>query len=97
MSEGEKMFALKVKPLLAEKCMACHGEKPEKLKGDFDLRTRESILKGGDYFGEEVLVPGDAAKSYRYILTTRTEEDYEMPPKEADQLTEEQRGWLREQ
>lgn len=95
-SEGEKLFALKVKPLLAEKCLACHGDKPEKLKGDLDLRTREAILKGGDWFGEDVLVPGDAAKSYLYILTTRTEEDYEMPPKEADQLSEEQQGWLRD-
>ncbi|MFT4546477.1 MAG: mono/diheme cytochrome c family protein [Verrucomicrobiales bacterium] len=95
-SEGEKLFALKVKPLFAEKCMACHGDDPEKLKGDFDMRTREAILAGGETFGKEVLVPGKGDKSYLYITTTRSEEDYEMPPKQADQLTVEQTWWIRD-
>lgn len=30
-SDGEKLFALKVKPLLAQKCMACHGDDPKKI------------------------------------------------------------------
>ncbi len=95
-TEGERLFALKVKPLFAEKCMACHGDEPEEIKGDFDMRTRESILKGGEAFAEEVLMPGKGEESFLYITTTRTEEDYEMPPKEADQLTEEQRWWIRD-
>ena len=44
---GEKLFSLHVKPLFAEKCMACHGDKPEKIKSDFDMRSRESMLRGG--------------------------------------------------
>lgn len=95
-SEGEKLFALHVKPLFAEKCNACHGDEPEKLKGDFDMRTREAMLKGGDYFGEEVLMPGKGEESFLYITTTRTEEDYEMPPKAADQLSQEQQWWIRD-
>ncbi|MCB1062291.1 MAG: PSD1 domain-containing protein [Verrucomicrobiae bacterium] len=94
--EGEKLFALKVKPLFAEKCLACHGDEPDKIKGDFDMRSRESVLRGGEYFGEEVLVPGKGETSYLYLTTTRTEEDYEMPPKEADQLAEEQQWWIRD-
>lgn len=93
-SAGEKLFALKVRPLFAEKCMACHGDEPEKLKGDFDMRTREAILKGGENFGKDVLVPGKGDDSYLYITTTRSEKDYEMPPKEADQLTPEQQRWI---
>ena len=95
-SGGEKLFALKVKPLFASKCMACHGDEPDKLKGDFDMRTREATLKGGETFGDEVLIPGKGDKSYLYITTTRSEEDYEMPPKEADKLTEEQTWWIRD-
>jgi len=95
-SEGEKLFALKVKPLFAEKCLACHGDEPEKIKGDFDMRTRESMLRGGDTFGHEVLQPGKGEESFLYILTTRSEVDFEMPPKEADQLTEEQTWWVRD-
>ena len=40
-THGEKLFALKVKPLFAQKCMACHGDDPKKIKGDLDMRTRE--------------------------------------------------------
>lgn len=95
-SRGEKLFALRVKPLFAEKCNACHGDEPDKIKGGFDMRTRDSILKGGEYFGDEVLIPGKGEKSYLYLTTTRTEEDFEMPPKEADALTEEQQWYIRD-
>jgi mono/diheme cytochrome c family protein len=95
-SEGEKLFSLHVKPLFAEKCMACHGDDPEKIKSDFDMRTRESMLQGGEIFEDEVLIPGQGHKSYLYILSTRAEEDLEMPPKQSDQLTEEETGWIRQ-
>ncbi|MDF1811202.1 MAG: PSD1 and planctomycete cytochrome C domain-containing protein [Verrucomicrobiales bacterium] len=95
-TQGEKLFALKVKPLFAEKCNACHGDEPDKIKGGLDMRTRESILSGGDTFGEEVLIPGKGEESFLYILSTREEEDYEMPPKEADQLSQEQTWWIRD-
>ncbi|MBL64493.1 MAG: hypothetical protein CMI30_13945 [Opitutae bacterium] len=93
---GEKLFALKVKPLLARKCMACHGDDPKKIKGDFDMRTRESMLRGGGTYEEEVLTPGKGEESFLYILSTRMEEDMEMPPKEADKLTKEQTWWIRD-
>ncbi|MEM6915821.1 MAG: PSD1 and planctomycete cytochrome C domain-containing protein, partial [Verrucomicrobiota bacterium] len=95
-TEGEKLFALRIKPLFAEKCNACHGDEPDKIKGDFDMRTRESILAGGDYWAEDVVHLGEGEKSYLYLLTTREEEDFEMPPKEADALTEEQQWWIRD-
>ena len=89
-----------MKPLFAQKCNACHGDEPEKIKGGFDMRNLEAMLKGGDFFGKDVLIPGDGENSYLYVVTTRTEEDYEMPPKEADQLTEEEqwkvRDWINE-
>ena len=77
-AHGEKLFALKVKPLLAEKCMACHGDDPKKIKGDFDMRTRESMLCGGETYEDEVLIPGKGEKSFLYILSTRVEEDMEI-------------------
>ncbi|MDF1859563.1 MAG: PSD1 and planctomycete cytochrome C domain-containing protein [Verrucomicrobiales bacterium] len=95
-TRGEKLFALHVKPLFAEKCNACHGDEPDKIKGEFDMRTREAMLKGGDYFAEDVLIPGKGEESYLYLTTTRSEEDYEMPPKAADALTEEQQWWIRD-
>ncbi len=95
-SKGEKIFALKLKPLFAEKCNACHGDEPEKLKGDFDMRTREAMLKGGETFADEVLISGKGEDSFLYILSTRVEEDYEMPPKQSEALTEEETWWIRD-
>ncbi len=95
-SEGEKLFALKVKPLLAQKCNACHGDDPKKIKGDLDMRTRESMLRGGETYEDEVLIPGKGEKSFLYILATRVEKDMEMPPKEADKLTQQQTWWIRD-
>lgn len=95
-SEAEKLFALKVKPLLSERCVACHGQEPDKIKGGLDLTSLEATLKGGDYFEKDVLIPGNAAESFLYLTTTRTEPDYEMPPKEADKLTEEETWHIRD-
>ncbi len=95
-TEGEKLFALKLRPLFAEKCNACHGDEPEKIKGDFDMRTLEAMSKGGETFGDEVLIPGKGEKSFLYILSTRAEEDYEMPPKQSEALSEEETWWIRD-
>ncbi len=95
-SEGEKLFALHVKPLLAERCLACHGANPEEIEGGLDLRSREGLLAGGDSFEEEVVIVGDGLHSLLYVTTTRQEEGYEMPPKEADRLTQEQQWWIRD-
>lgn len=89
-TDAERLFTLKVQPLLAEKCFGCHGDDPEKIKGDYDMLTREKLLAGGEYFGSDVVVPGDAKKS-AIMDTIRWEDpDYEMPPKENDRLTGEQ-------
>ncbi len=91
---GEVLFALKVRPLLVEKCFACHGEE---LKGDLDLTTRAGLLKGGKAFGASI-APGNSADSPLYLAVTRDEPGLVMPPKEADALTREQswaiRDWI---
>ena len=47
--EGEaRHFTLKVLPLLKDKCLGCHGADVDDLKGDYDVRTRESLLRGGE-------------------------------------------------
>ena len=94
--EGEKLFALRVKPLFAEKCLACHGNNPDEIEGGLDLRTREATLAGGDAFENDVVVLGDGKHSMLYVTTTRQEGGYEMPPKEADQLSQEQQWWIRD-
>ena len=33
-----------VRAIFAAKCLACHGNDPKELKGDYDLRTRDAAL-----------------------------------------------------
>lgn len=89
---GEQLFALKVRPLLAEKCFVCHGKDPEEVGGELNLLSRAGMLKGSET-SKSVLVPGKSDQSLLYIATTWKDAAYEMPPKENDRLTEAQ-TWL---
>ncbi len=89
-SEADKLFTLKVQPLLFEKCNGCHGDDADKVKGGLDMLTREKLLAGGDEFGDEVVVPGKPAKSFLIETVKWSDPDWEMPPKENDRLTEAQ-------
>lgn len=95
-SDGEKLYALNVQPLLAEKCLPCHGANPDAIEGGLDLRSRRGLLAGGDSFGKDVARIDDGKHSMLYLATTREEEGYEMPPKEADRLTKAQQWWIRD-
>ena len=48
-------FLQKVHPLLESKCFGCHGE-PKDREAEFDMRTREGLVKGGES-GKAGLVP----------------------------------------
>ena len=91
------LFVRRVLPLLQEKCLACHGKDESKIKGDLDLRTQVATLKGGES-GDPAVVAGQPEKSPLYLSVTRQHaDDWEpMPPKEADKLTAEQIGWIKE-
>lgn len=92
----EQLFVRRIVPLLHEKCLACHGNDEAMVKGDLDLRSLASVLKGGES-GEPSLVPGKPEESPLYLAATRTHDDWEpMPPKEADKLYAEQLGWLKD-
>ena len=89
---ADVLFARKVLPLFKAKCIVCHGEDPKKkLKGDFDMRTRAGLLKGGES-EEPSIVAGKPLQSPLYLAVTREhEDDWEpMPPKENDKLSAEE-------
>ena len=96
-SEADRIFTLKVKPILAEKCFSCHGDDPDEIESGLIMHTREDLLLGGDGFGD-VLVSGDAEPSFMMTAIKWEDPDYEMPPKENDRLTEGQiwvlRDWI---
>src|SRR5882757_373506 len=86
-----------VKAIFAAKCLACHGTDPKELKGDYDLRTREAAVKGGES-GEVAIVPGEPDRSPLFRAVTWEDGAFQMPPKENDRLTAEQvaviRRWI---
>ncbi len=96
-TQGERLFSLKVRGILESKCYACHGEEGKKVKGELNLTTREGLLKGGET-EDDILVPFNPGKSLIMTAIQWKDEDYEMPPKENDRLTDEQieciRRWI---
>ncbi len=91
--EGERLFTLKVLPLLKQKCLGCHGEDPDDLKGEFDVRTREALLTGGESEEPSIVVGNpDESPLYQAVLW----EILEMPPKENDRLTKQETDFIRD-
>ncbi|MDI1314848.1 c-type cytochrome domain-containing protein, partial [Prosthecobacter sp.] len=94
--DAEDLFVRRIWPLFQEKCLACHGNDMQKIKGGLDMRTLESTLKGGESETTSI-VPGKPEESPLYLASTRQHEaDWEaMPPKEADKLYAEQLTWIK--
>ena len=84
--EGERLFALEIKPLLAAKCLACHGQNPSLLMGGLDLTGQASALQGGQS-GRPAIVPGKPDESLLYLALSGDGPTLVMPPKETDQLS----------
>ncbi len=81
-------FVTDVAPLLKAKCVACHGAVPQ---GRLDLRTSETVLKGGA--SGPVVVPGVAEKSLMIAKVVTGQ----MPPgkvKLTDAEIDVIRGWI---
>ena len=96
-ANAELLFLYEVLPLLKAKCFACHGDDPDDVRSDFDIRSRKGMLKGGTS-GQPALMPGDPENSQIYLAVTWEDGNLEMPPKENDRLASEQieilRKWI---
>lgn len=94
-TRAEEVFVHRVLPVFKQKCFACHGDDPKDLRGDFNMLSREGLMKGGES-EEPSIVPGKPDESSLYSAVKW--EDYEMPPKENDRLNKEQiehiRDWI---
>src|ERR1051326_6489864 len=88
-------FTQKVHPLLEAKCFGCHGEAKDR-EGEFDMRTREGLLKGGES-GKPAIVPGDPERSSLLQAVLRKGK-LKMPPKDRNKLSSEEievlRKWI---
>ncbi|MFO0871460.1 MAG: PSD1 and planctomycete cytochrome C domain-containing protein [Pirellulales bacterium] len=74
MKAGLDLFQKEVRPVLIGRCVKCHGG--DKTEGEFDLNTREALLKGG---AEGVAVVAGKPTESRLLRLIRREEEPSMP------------------
>ncbi len=77
-----------VQPILAEKCISCHGA--EKAKGKLRMHTFALLMKGGSD-GATTVVPGKPADSLmiKRVNLAKDDDDH-MPPPDEKQLTKDE-------
>jgi len=75
--EKSDFFEAKIRPVLVEKCIGCHG--PSKQVSGLRLDSRKAMLVGGD--SGPALVPGNLAESLLYQAAAHVGEASKMPPK----------------
>jgi hypothetical protein len=89
MALGRELFAKKIRALLTNNCVRCHGG--AKTRSGLDMTSRETLLKGGD--NGPAVVPSKSKESRLFKLAAHLDEPH-MPPKEAKRLTKEQLALL---
>jgi mono/diheme cytochrome c family protein len=82
-------FGRDVRPILSDKCYACHGPDEAQRKAGLRLDTKEGALT--DPSGFPVIVPGKPDESEVVEHITADDPDHRMPPPDANrQLTDEE-------
>lgn len=74
-----EFFEQKVRPILVERCFACHSQAAGKKKGGLVLDSRAALLRGGD--SGPAVVPGQPDKSLLFHAVRHANSDLKMPPK----------------
>jgi len=75
--EQIEFFELKIRPVLAAKCMECHG--PDVQESGLRIDSRDLLLKGSEKY--PVVVSGDPTASV-LMTAIKQETDLQMPPDE---------------
>lgn len=73
-------FNREVRPIISEKCFACHGPDEKSRKAKMRLDVREEALKERD--GVRAIVPGDLSGSEMILRILSKDPDEVMPPPE---------------
>ncbi len=90
---GSEIYTNAVRPLLAEKCVSCHGAVRQ--QSGLRLDAGSLILQGGD--SGAVVVPGQPEESELLLRVTADDPDLRMPPEgDGEPLTREQTDLLTE-
>lgn len=77
-----------IAPIMAAKCVSCHGE--EKKKGKLQLHDYASIMKGGGDGPTTVIAKNSKDSLMLVRANLPTDDDEHMPPSDEPQLTKEE-------
>jgi len=75
----EDLFETRIRPVLHEHCLQCHG--PEKQKAGLRVDSREALLQGGE--SGPAIVPGQPDDSLLLKAMRQVDQDLRMPPPKA--------------
>lgn len=77
-------FNFDVKPILSDKCFACHGPDSKNQKAGLRLDTKEGAFELlGEYKDHYAIVPGNINKSHVYKRIISNDPEVMMPPPES--------------
>nr|MCS5614149.1 hypothetical protein [Candidatus Poribacteria bacterium] len=71
-------FNDEIRPILSDKCYACHGPDKKKLKANLRLDVKESAFAQRD--GSPAIVPGKLLDSTLYLRISAEDPKDRMPP-----------------
>ncbi|HMF10713.1 MAG TPA: DUF1549 domain-containing protein, partial [Gemmataceae bacterium] len=74
--DAETFFETKIRPVLAETCLKCHGGK--KVSNGLRVDSREALLKGGEH--GPAIAPGDPDRSLLVQAIRHGHAEIKMPP-----------------
>jgi hypothetical protein len=89
-AEPKISFTRQIKPILANRCLVCHGPDEKERKAEMRLDVRDSAVPG-------VIKPGDAEHSEVIVRITSDDADLRMPPVDSKKpvLTPDEIGLIR--
>ena len=90
-------FSRDIKPILSDKCFACHGPDSDAREADLRLDVREDAL--ADRGGYQAVLPGKPEDSELIARIDTDDDDMRMPPPDFGKpLSEQERkllsGWI---
>ncbi len=88
-SSQKQFFLQKIRPLLENKCLGCHGKTPDDIKGEYSMLTREELIKGGES-GEAAIIVGKPNQSPFWKSVTWDDDALQMPPQKRNRLNTDQ-------
>ena len=92
---AEPDFATQIRPILSDKCFACHGPDRTKLRGGLQLTQRDEAIRERD--GLRPIVPGNPDASEVVKRMYATDPDEIMPPPETkNPLSQKEKELLKE-